>query len=100
MKSFINHKINKQKKENNTATVKVRKPVDENDEKQNYIKKYPLHYAVSQGDLKKVAELLQDQTIGIDSRDHNIFTPLHIAVGQDHCDIVIKLLVHGADPNV
>ena len=96
MKNFLNHKTNKQKVKENDA--KIVNEVEIN-EKENYIQKYPLHYAVSQGDLEKVEEFLQDQVVEVDARDHNTFTPLHIAVGQNHWAIVIKLLQNGADPN-
>ena len=94
MKNFLNHKTNEQKIKENNAKI-----ASEVSEKENYIKKYPLHYAASQGNLEKVKELLQDQAVEVDARDHNTFTPLHIAAGQNHWDIVIKLLQHDADPN-
>src|SRR5689334_13810264 len=67
--------------------------------KEFYIKKYPLHYAASQGDLEKVKKILQNKEIEVDARNHNTFTPLHIASGQDCLDITVELLQHDADPN-
>jgi ankyrin repeat protein len=67
--------------------------------KETYAKNYPLHYAVAHGDLDKAKEILQSKTIEIDAKDHNDFTPLHIATGRENYELVIELLQHGADPN-
>jgi ankyrin repeat protein len=81
------------------SDVKVVKTERFANEKKVYIEKYPLHYASSEGDLEKVKEFLKKEAVEINEKDHNSFTPLHIAAGQNHWDIVIELLQHGADPN-
>ncbi|CAG8499539.1 2683_t:CDS:10, partial [Racocetra persica] len=81
------------------CNAKTNKDKQLSDKKEKYLKNYPLHYAVSRGDLDKTKEILQSKTVEIESRDHNDFTPLHIAAGQEKYDLVIELLKHGADPN-
>ncbi|KLL05002.1 MAG: ankyrin repeat protein [Mycoplasmataceae bacterium RV_VA103A] len=92
-------KFNKNKQKANESNTKPSKNEQVANKKEKYLKNYPLHHAASRGDLVKVKEILQSETVMIDAKDHNDFTPLHIAVGQDHYDIVIELLKHGADPN-
>jgi|SRR6185436_5671597 len=98
MKNKLN-KTDKQKQlASNTETTKTEYSLRIN-KKEFYIKKYPLHYAASQGDLEKVKKILQNKEIEVDARNHNTFTPLHIASGQDYLDIAVELLQHDADPN-
>ncbi|CAG8688538.1 4543_t:CDS:10, partial [Racocetra persica] len=81
------------------SDIKTNKDEQSTNKKEAYLKNYPLHYAVAQGDLGKVKEILQSKTVEVDDKDHNNFTPLHIAVGRENHNIVIELLQHGADPN-
>lgn len=99
MLNFLTKLFNKNKQTTNESNTKTNKDEQSTNKKETYLKNYPLHHVASHGDLDKVKEILQSGTVMIDAKDHNDFTPLHIAVGQNHYDIVIELLRHGADPN-
>ncbi|CAG8609611.1 2990_t:CDS:2, partial [Cetraspora pellucida] len=90
---------NKQKQITDISNVEHNNSEQTANKKEIYLKKYPLHYAVAQGDLDKVKEILQSKTVEVDTKDHNNFTPLHIAAGRENYELVIELLLHGADPN-
>ncbi|TGO30374.1 hypothetical protein BPAE_0006g01150 [Botrytis paeoniae] len=61
-----------------------------------------LAWAASQGHVDIVTELLQDKEIkaNIDARDCFGYTPLMLAITNDHLNVVVELLGHKADPNI
>ena len=66
--------------------------------KKNHRKQTALHYASMRGDLK-VVELLysKDLHCQMDVEDHSQCTPLMLAAGKGHNDILLYLINHGAD---
>jgi ankyrin repeat protein len=60
-------------------------------------KKRPIHYAAYNGDLEKVKEIIEMDPNEINVKDRLDFTPLHLASGKGHSEIVEFLLNHGAD---
>src|SRR5271156_5205104 len=60
-----------------------------------------LYEAVDRGDLATVNKLLQE---GADPKSTNVSwwydTPLHMAAGGGHVEIVDALIKHNADPNI
>jgi len=59
--------------------------------------KKPIHHAAYEGDLKKVKEIIDRDPNQINVQDAQGFTPLHLASGKGHIEIVEFLLNHGAD---
>ena len=59
--------------------------------------KKPIHHAAYEGDLKKVKEIIERDPNQINVQDSEGFTPLHLASGKGHIEIVEFLLNHGAD---
>jgi len=59
--------------------------------------KKPIHHAAYEGDLKKVKEIIDRDPNQINVQDVQGFTPLHLASGKGHIEIVEFLLNHGAD---
>ena len=57
----------------------------------------PIHHAAYEGDLKKVKEIIDRDPNEINVQDAQGFTPLHLASGKGHIEIVEFLLNHGAD---
>jgi len=57
----------------------------------------PIHHAAYEGDLKKVKEIIDRDPDQINVQDAQGFTPLHLASGKGHIEIVEFLLNHGAD---
>ncbi|MGR3310605.1 MAG: ankyrin repeat domain-containing protein [Candidatus Brocadiales bacterium] len=57
----------------------------------------PIHKAAYKGDLKKVEEIIDRNPNEINVQDAQGFTPLHLASGKGHIEIVEFLLNHGAD---
>jgi len=57
----------------------------------------PIHHAAYEGDLKKVKEIIDRDPNQINVQDAQGFTPLHLASGKGHIEIVEFLLNHGAD---
>ena len=57
----------------------------------------PIHHAAYEGDLEKVKEILDKNPNQINVQDVQDFTPLHLASGKGHIEIVEFLLNHGAD---
>ena len=57
----------------------------------------PIHKAAYKGDLKKVKEIIDRDPNEINVQDGQGFTPLHLASGKGHIEIVEFLLNHGAD---
>jgi ankyrin repeat protein len=57
----------------------------------------PIHKAAYKGDLKKVKEIIDRDPNEINVQDAQGFTPLHLASGKGHIEIVEFLLNHGAD---
>ncbi len=57
----------------------------------------PIHKAAYKGDLKKVKEIIGRDPNEINVQDAQGFTPLHLASGKGHIEIVEFLLNHGAD---
>jgi len=57
----------------------------------------PIHKAAYKGDLKKVKEIIDRDPNQINVQDAQGFTPLHLASGKGHIEIVEFLLNHGAD---
>ena len=60
-------------------------------------KEKPIHHAAYDGDLKKVKEIIDRDPNEIKVQDAQGFTPLHLASGKGHIEIVEFLLNHGAD---
>lgn len=58
-----------------------------------------LHYTSGIGNIR-CTKLLLANGAEVDLRDSDGYTPLHIASGYMHKDIVKALLDHGADPEV
>ncbi len=56
-----------------------------------------IHHAAYEGDLKKVKEIIDRDPNQINVQDVQGFTPLHLASGKGHIEIVEFLLNHGAD---
>ena len=59
----------------------------------------PYHHAVLMGDIKTVQALLNSDAHLANARDEDGFTPLNIAVVNEHDAIVKLLLSKGADVN-
>ena len=57
----------------------------------------PIHKAAYKGDLKKVKEIIDRDPNQINVQQARGFTPLHLASGKGHIEIVEFLLNHGAD---
>ncbi len=57
----------------------------------------PIHRAAYKGDLKKVKKIIERNPNQINVQDSLRFTPLHLASGKGHIEIVEFLLNHGAD---
>ena len=57
----------------------------------------PIHRAAYEGDLEKVKKIIERHPNQINVRDKMDFTPLHLASGKGHTEIVEFLLNHGAD---
>jgi ankyrin repeat protein len=57
----------------------------------------PIHHAAYNGDLEKVKEIIEMDPNEINVQDASGFTPLHLASGKGHIEIVEFLLNHGAD---
>jgi len=60
-------------------------------------KEKPIHHAAYDGDLEKVKEIIDKDPNQINVQDAQDFTPLHLASGKGHTEIVEFLLDHGAD---
>ncbi len=58
-----------------------------------------IHDAARQGDLAKVKSLLAKHPELLEARSENEKTPLHFAAQGGHKDVVVFLLVNGADVN-
>lgn len=58
--------------------------------------KKPIHKAAYKGDLKKVKKIIDGNPNQINVQDARGFTPLHLASGKGHIEIVEFLLNHGA----
>ena len=59
----------------------------------------PLHEAAKKGDMDKINRLIEKGAI-VDVVDENSNTPLYIAVGQGHKDVVELLILKGANPKI
>lgn len=59
-----------------------------------------LELAVLNGETDMVKTLLTATAAAIDAPNHNLQTPLHIAVAGKHADIARALLDHGANPGL
>jgi len=59
--------------------------------------KKPIHKAAYKGDLKKVREIIEKDPSQINIQDSRGWTPLQLASGKGHIEIVEFLLNHGAD---
>ena len=57
----------------------------------------PIHKAAYKGDLKKVKNIIEKDPSQINIQDISGWTPLHLASGKGHIEIVEFLLNHGAD---
>jgi ankyrin repeat protein len=57
----------------------------------------PILKAAYEGDLKKVKEIIENDPNEINVQDSRGFTPLHLAAGKGHIEIVEFLINHGAD---
>jgi len=57
----------------------------------------PIHKAAYKGDLKQVREIIEKYPSQINIQDFSGWTPLHLASGKGHIEIVEYLLNHGAD---
>jgi len=57
----------------------------------------PIHHAAYNGDLEKVKEIIERDPNQINVQDAKDFTPLHLASGKGHTEIVEFLLNHGAN---
>ena len=57
----------------------------------------PIHKAAHKGDLKKVKKIIDRHPNKINDQDVLDFTPLHLASGTGHIEMVEFLLNHGAD---
>jgi ankyrin repeat protein len=57
----------------------------------------PIHRAAYDGDFDKVKEIIEGDPSQINVQDEQGFTPLHLASGKGHTEIVEFLLNHGAD---
>jgi len=57
----------------------------------------PIHHAAYEGDLKKVKEIIDRDPNQINVQDAQGYTPLHLASGKGHIEIVEFLLNHGAN---
>ncbi|NQT02419.1 MAG: ankyrin repeat domain-containing protein [Planctomycetes bacterium] len=60
-------------------------------------KEKPIHHAAYDGDLEKVKKIIDKDPSQINVQDAMDFTPLHLASGKGHTEIVEFLLNHGAD---
>jgi ankyrin repeat protein len=60
-------------------------------------KEKPIHHAAYDGDLDKVKKIIEKLPNQINVQDAMDFTPLHLASGKGHTEIVEFLLNHGAD---
>ena len=59
-----------------------------------------LHSQVEEKNLDRVLQLLLDPVNGINYRDQQGVTPLHVALRADDQRLAEVLLLHGADPNI
>ena len=59
-----------------------------------------LHKAFYSGNISKLQELLNDNTININLQDKNGETVLHIASRKGNKDIVLLLLKYGANIDI
>ena len=57
----------------------------------------PIHRAAYEGDLEKVKKIIERHPNQINVQDAMDFTPLHLASGKGHTEIVEFLLNNGAD---
>ncbi len=57
----------------------------------------PIHRAAYEGDLEKVKKIIDRNPNQINVQDASGYTPLHLASGKGHIEIVEFLLNHGAD---
>ncbi len=57
----------------------------------------PIHRAAYKGDLEKVKKIIERNPSQINVQDNLGYTPLHLASGKGHIEIVEFLLNHGAD---
>jgi len=57
----------------------------------------PIHRAAYDGDFDKVKEIIEGDPDQINVQDEQGFTPLHLASGKGHTEIVEFLLSHGAE---
>jgi len=60
-------------------------------------KERPIHHAAYDGYLEKVKEIIDREPNQINVQDELGYTPLHLASGKGHTEIVEFLLNHGAD---
>ena len=60
---------------------------------------YPIHYAISRGNVEEV-EILLKSGADINTRGEHGLTPLHYAAMQGVVEVVEYLLVCGADPSI
>jgi ankyrin repeat protein len=59
-----------------------------------------LHQAVVSGDADSVAHCISHPDAQINERDRLGYTPIHLAVREQHTSIVLMLLNAGADPSI
>ncbi|MHC4536781.1 MAG: ankyrin repeat domain-containing protein, partial [Planctomycetota bacterium] len=56
----------------------------------------PIHRAAYKGDLEKVKKIIDRNSLQVNVQDKMDYTPLHLASGKGHIEIVEFLLNHGA----
>jgi cytohesin len=62
-----------------------------------FFKGKPIHRAAYEGDLEKVKKIIEKDPSQINIRDVIGFTPLQLASGKGHTEVVKYLLEHGAN---
>ncbi|KAF8656849.1 hypothetical protein AX16_002396 [Volvariella volvacea WC 439] len=56
--------------------------------------------AAGDGDLDRVRELVEHQSVSPNAPDPNTYTPMHAAASYGHLDVLEYLISHGGDVNI
>lgn len=56
--------------------------------------------AAGEGDLARVTELIENESVSPNAKDHNTYTPIHAAASYGHIHILEYLISKGGDTNI